>query len=247
MEDVHGGHNHHGHFHLEKALYWVIIFKNTSYMQIQIENLVPVPLRDKIMQRSSDIWNRQVTFTPGSFTKIKAPSGTGKTTLVHYLYHIRTDYTGQVLVNSKPWTSYSKDAIAGMRQEQVSVIFQDLRILEQLTALENIELKRLMNAEPYCTADKVKEMAARLNVTHVLNQSGRTLSYGERQRVAIIRALVQPFKWLIMDEPFSHLDEENAERAAQLIAEECKARKAGFILTDLDNDTRFAYDIHYNL
>ncbi|SDF26313.1 putative ABC transport system ATP-binding protein [Chitinophaga filiformis] len=233
-------------FHLEKALYWDII-KNTSFMQIQLDNLVPVPLRDKILQRSSDIWNRPVTFTPGSFTKIKAPSGTGKTTLVHYLYHIRTDYTGQVLVNGQPWASYSKGAIAGMRQEQISVIFQDLRIFEQLTALENIELKRVMNAQPYCSAEKVKEMAARLNVTHVLNQSGRTLSYGERQRVAIIRALVQPFQWLIMDEPFSHLDEDNANRAAQLIAEECKARKAGFILTDLDNDTRFAYDTYYNL
>jgi putative ABC transport system ATP-binding protein len=222
-------------------------FKNTSYMQIQLENLVPVPLRDKILQRSSDIWNRQITFTPGSFIKIKAPSGTGKTTLVHYLYHIRTDYTGQVLVNGQPWASHSKATIAAMRQDQVSVIFQDLRVFEQLTARENIELKRVMNGQPYCTAEKVTEMAARLNVTHVLNQSGSTLSYGERQRVAIIRALVQPFEWLIMDEPFSHLDEENAQRAAQLIAEECKARKAGFILTDLDNDTRFAYDIHYNL
>lgn len=216
-------------------------------MQIQLENLVPVPLRDKIMQRASDIWNTQVTFTPGSFTKIKAPSGTGKTTLIHYLYHIRTDYTGQVLIDGKSWATYSREAIAAIRQEQMSVVFQDLRIFEQLTALENIELKRVMNRQPYCSSDKVKEMAARLNVSHILNQSGKTLSYGERQRIAIIRALVQPFQWLLMDEPFSHLDDENALRAAQLIAEECKARKAGFILTDLDNDNRFAYDIHYNL
>jgi putative ABC transport system ATP-binding protein len=216
-------------------------------MQIQLENLVPVPLRDKILQRSSDIWNKQVTFAPGSFIKIKAPSGTGKTTLVHYLYHIRTDYTGNVLVNGKPWSSYSKDAVAGFRQQQVSVIFQDLRVFEQLTASENIELKRVMLPQPYCTAEKVKEMAARLNVTHVLQQSGKTLSYGERQRIAIIRALVQPFEWLMMDEPFSHLDDDNARRAAALIAEECKARQAGFILTDLDHDNRFEYDTHFNL
>ncbi|MBW8686179.1 ATP-binding cassette domain-containing protein [Chitinophaga rhizophila] len=216
-------------------------------MQIQLENLVPVPLKDKILQRSSDVWNRQISFTPSKFIKIKAPSGTGKTTLVHYLYHVRTDYTGQVLVNGKAWTAYSKAAIADMRQTQVSVVFQDLRIFEQLTALENIELKRVMGGQPYCTAEKVTEMASRLNITHVLNQSGKTLSYGERQRVAILRALVQPFQWLLMDEPFSHLDDENAHRAAQLITEECKARHAGFILTDLDDDTRFAYDIHYNL
>jgi putative ABC transport system ATP-binding protein len=222
-------------------------FLYITVMQIQLENLVPVPLRDKVLQRSSDIWNREVTFTPGSFVKIKAPSGTGKTTLVHYLYHIRYDYTGKVLVDGRQWQSYNKEVIATMRQQQVSVIFQDLRIFEQLTAEENIELKRVMTPQPYYTAERVKEMAARLNVTHILPQSGKTLSYGERQRIAIIRALVQPFQWLIMDEPFSHLDEENAKRAAELIGEECRARGAGFILTDLDHDSRFAYDTHYNL
>ncbi|SFE69729.1 putative ABC transport system ATP-binding protein [Chitinophaga sp. CF118] len=216
-------------------------------MQIQLENLVPIPLKDKVLQRSSDIWNKEVSFTPGSFVKIKAPSGTGKTTLIHYLYHIRYDYTGKVLINGKLWQSYNKELIATMRQQQVSVIFQDLRIFEQLTAEENIELKRVMIPQPYCTTEKIREMAARLNVTHVLAQSGKTLSYGERQRIAILRALSQPFQWLIMDEPFSHLDDENAQRAADLIAEECRTRGAGFILTDLDHDSRFAYDTHYNL
>ncbi|WP_440132651.1 ATP-binding cassette domain-containing protein [Chitinophaga sancti] len=216
-------------------------------MQLQLENLVPIPLREKILQRTSEIWNQAVTFTPGNFVKIKAPSGTGKTTLVHYLYNIRNDYTGEVLVDGQPWDAYKKDQIASMRQQQLSVVFQDLRIFEQLTAVENIELKRVMLPQPYCSAEKVAEMAARLNVTHILNQSGKTLSYGERQRIAIIRALVQPFEWLIMDEPFSHLDDANAQMAADLIAEECRARKAGFILTDLDHDNRFAYDIQFNL
>ncbi|WP_343667413.1 ATP-binding cassette domain-containing protein [Chitinophaga sp.] len=216
-------------------------------MQLQLENLVPIPLRDKILQRTSEIWNQAVTFTPGTFVKIKAPSGTGKTTLVHYLYNIRNDYTGRVLVDGQSWDAYKKEQIARMRQQQVSVVFQDLRIFDQLTAQENIELKRVMLPNPFCTAEKVAEMAARLSVSHILSQSGKTLSYGERQRIAIIRALVQPFEWLIMDEPFSHLDDANAQKAAELIAEECHARKAGFILTDLDNDSRFAYDIHFNL
>jgi len=81
----------------------------------------------------------------------------------------------------------------------------------------------------------------------VLQQSARTLSYGERQRIAIIRALVQPFQWLLMDEPFSHLDEENTRRAAALIAETCKTQQAGFVLTDLDDDQHFDYNVRYNL
>lgn len=216
-------------------------------MQIQLNHLMPIPLQDKLQQRSSDIWNREITFQQGSFVKIKAPSGTGKTTLIHYLYHIRYDYTGQVAVNGQPWPAYSKNEIARMRQQEVSVIFQDLRLFEQLTARENIVLKNVMQGKPYYPSEKIADMAARLNVSHILEQSGKTLSYGERQRIAIIRALVQPFQWLLMDEPFSHLDEENTQRAAALIAEECKARSAGFILTDLDNDQHFAYDVHYHL
>ncbi|KAA2245077.1 ATP-binding cassette domain-containing protein [Chitinophaga agrisoli] len=218
-----------------------------SSMQIQLSHLVPLPLRDKLLQRDSDIWNKEVSFTPGSLVKIKAPSGTGKTTLIHYLYHIRYDYSGKVLVNGQPWQAYDKETLAGMRQQQFSIIFQDLRLFDQLTALENIELKRTMTPKPYCTKEKVQEMAARLQVSHVLPQSARTLSYGERQRIAIIRALVQPFTWLLMDEPFSHLDEDNTQRAAGLIAEECRARQAGFILTDLDNDQHFDYTVYHRL
>ncbi|MCW3462340.1 ATP-binding cassette domain-containing protein [Chitinophaga nivalis] len=216
-------------------------------MQIQISHLMPIPLQEKLRQRHSDIWNQDVSFKPGTFVKIKAPSGTGKTTLIHYLYHIRNDYTGSVSFANRPWPAYSKNELAAVRQQQLSVIFQDLRLFEQLTALENIELKRTMLPNPYCTTEKIREMAAQLNVSHVLQQSGKTLSYGERQRIAIIRALAQPFQWLLMDEPFSHLDEENTRLAAALIARECKDRQAGFILTDLDHDQHFIYDVHYQL
>lgn len=216
-------------------------------MQIALSAVVPVPLREKVLQQQSDIWNRNVTFNPGQFVKIKAPSGTGKTTLVHYLYHIRYDYTGTITVDGKPWPAWSPAELATLRQQQISVVFQDLRLFDQLTAAENVELKRVMHPQPMYGAEKVGEFAERLGVSHVLNQSGATLSYGERQRIAIIRALMQPFQWLMMDEPFSHLDDANAGKAAKLIAEECSRRNAGFILTDLDHDTRFDYHATYLL
>jgi putative ABC transport system ATP-binding protein len=216
-------------------------------MEIALHQLVPIPLKEKILQQKSDIWNSNISFLPGRFIKIKAPSGTGKTTLIHYLYHIRYDYTGTVSFNGKNWPAYSSEELAVLRQQKVSVIFQDLRLFDQLTAWENIELKRVMTPQPYHTQERIREMAEQLRVTHVLQQSSKTLSYGEKQRIAIIRALMQPFEWLMMDEPFSHLDDENATRAAQLIATECKARNAGFILTDLDDDQRFDYHDHYHL
>ncbi|ATL46675.1 ABC transporter [Chitinophaga caeni] len=216
-------------------------------MQLAIQQLLPVPLKEKISQQGSGVWNNEIQFEEGKFIKIKAPSGTGKTTLIHYLYNTRYDYTGKVLVNGNPWQDYNASQVAQLRQQELSIIFQDLRLFEQLTALENIQLKNCMSGKAYCTDAEIDSMANQLQVSHVLQQSAATLSYGERQRIAIIRALTQPFSWLLMDEPFSHLDENNTRKAAQLIADACKKRNAGFILTDLDDDQHFEYQLEYQL
>jgi ABC-type lipoprotein export system ATPase subunit len=130
--------------------------------------------------------------------------------------------------------------MAEIRQKQVSVIFQDLRLFTQLTARENIELKRILFT-PIYEASKIDEMAERLGITHILDNKVATCSYGERQRIAIIRALIQPFELLLMDEPFSHIDEKNTEKAVALILEECNKQNAGFVLCDLDDDNLFNY------
>lgn len=209
-------------------------------MQIELKQVVPVPLKDKFMQRPSGVWNTSATFGQGEFIKIKAPSGTGKTTLVHILYKLRSDYGGEVLLDGQEARTINDDNLALLRQNKLSIIFQDLRLFPNLTARENIELKRVLQ-KPYCEAALIDEMAAALGVTHILNQRAGLCSYGEQQRIAIIRALVQPFNWLIMDEPFSHLDNANIAKAAALIQQECNKRGAGFILTDLDDDSHFAY------
>ena len=209
-------------------------------MQIELKQLVPVPLKDKFSKRSSDIWNTHALFNQGEWIKIKAPSGTGKTTLTHILYKLRNDYEGQVLWDSKDLRNTDDTTLALMRQQNISIIFQDLRLFPNLTARENIELKRVLQT-PIYEAAMIDTMAETLGVAHVLNQRAGLCSYGEQQRLAIIRSLMQPFNWLIMDEPFSHLDQANMRKAAALIAEECKKRSAGFILTDLDEDDHFEY------
>jgi len=73
------------------------------------------------------------------------------------------------------------------------------------------------------------------------------LSMGQQQRVAIVRALCQPFSWIILDEPFSHLDENNSLKCLEVIAKECDQQNAGFVLTSLDDDNRFAYDYELKL
>ena len=213
---------------------------------IQLEAIVPLPLKDKLLQRPSDIWNKNISFKEGEWIKIKAPSGTGKTTFIHCLYSLRTDYDGNILWNNKDLKNYNTTELATLRQQEVSIVFQDLRLFPQLTAKENIEINRVLQ-EPYYNEEVIDTMAEHLGITHILHQKAGICSYGEQQRIAIIRALVQPFKWLLMDEPFSHLDEANTLKAANLIATECTKRNAGFILTDLEDDTHFKYSIKLSL
>lgn len=215
-------------------------------MQLELKHIVPIPLKDKFSKRGSDIWNKHLQFSKGEWVKIKAPSGTGKTTFVHIVYKLRNDYEGAVLWNNQYLTEITGDTLAQLRQKNISVVFQDLRLFPNLTARENIELKRVLQ-QPFYESSMIDIMAEKLGITNVLQQRAALCSYGEQQRIAIIRALIQPFDWVIMDEPFSHLDQENIIKAATLIAEECTKRGAGFLLTDLEEDDHFSYTQKLNL
>ena len=215
-------------------------------MQVELVKLVPVPLKEKFIQRGSDIWYVDLILHPGEWIKVKAPSGTGKTTLVHTLYKLRHDYEGRILWGQRDLKEILNDELAQLRQQSVSIIFQDLRLFPNLSAKENIELKRVLQ-RPFYDETAIVEMADQLGVLGILDQPAGMCSYGEQQRIAIIRSLMQPFNWLIMDEPFSHLDKNNIAKAARLIEAECRKRKAGFILTDLDEDDHFAYSRVLNL
>lgn len=209
-------------------------------MTIDIDHIIPVPLKDRLIHRKSDIWNKKLSFSKGEYIKIKAPSGTGKTTFVHILYQLRNDYTGTLCLDGRNANGMSSAELALLRQLHVSIIFQDMRLFPDLTVRENIELKRIMQA-PVREKNAIDEMAVRLGITHILEQKAGICSYGEQQRVAIIRALMQPFDWLIMDEPFSHLDIDNTNKAVTLINEACQERTAGLLITDLDEDAHFTY------
>ncbi len=208
-------------------------------MQLTFNQLVPVPLREKIALRQSGIWDKDLTFNSGDFVFVQAPSGTGKTTLVHILYGMRTDYSGSVKWGSSVLQASDAEVLAKFRTEQVSVIFQDMRLFPELTAWENLDIKRRLTNT--VTEEQVTDWLARVGIAEKRNALASTLSYGEQQRVSIIRALVQPFEWLLMDEPFSHLDHENIQKAINLISEVVQQRKAGLLLADLDANTYFPY------
>jgi putative ABC transport system ATP-binding protein len=131
------------------------------------------------------------------------------------------------------------EQLSVLRQGPVSIIFQDLRLFPSLTTWENLEIKRTLTDA--VATDEVRSMMESLGIADRADRPAATLSYGEQQRVAIIRALLQPFNWLLMDEPFSHLDSENRARAARLIQSAIERNNASFLLLDLDDNNLFPY------
>ena len=95
--------------------------------------------------------------------------------------------------------------------------------------------KKISKSEIELNKNKVKEWAEKLGILNKLDQPIFKLSHGQMQRVAILRALNRKFKWLVMDEPFSHLDEVNTSIAIDLIINEAKSQNAGIIMTSLNS------------
>lgn len=199
-------------------------------MQIQLQQIVPTYFeKDKI--RGSEIWGQEILFTKGEHVHIIAPSGSGKTSLVHFIYGLRKDYEGSVFYEMENIRNLTPETFSAYRQKNISVIFQDLRLFSDQTVRQNLELKRQLN--PYHPPEKIEAMAGRLGIESKLNNLAKTCSYGEQQRIAIIRSLMQPFDFLLLDEPFSNLDDANRLKAFELIKEECEHRKASMIFADL--------------
>ena len=213
-------------------------------MQLLLNNLLPTYFPETRKQ-TSEIWGKQLTFQQGDMVKIVAPSGSGKSSLMHFLYGLRNDYTGDISYGERAIKNFTAEDFASQRRDSVSIILQDLRLLPEQTVYENLYIKHQL--KPYHPVERIKEMAERLGIGDKLNSKCKTCSYGEQQRVAIIRGLLQPFQYLLLDEPFSHLDNNNSMKAMDLMMEEAKARGAAIIFADLERIDYFPFTQLYHL
>lgn len=212
-------------------------------MRLTLRHVIPAPLEENLRQQPSDIFANDCRFEHGKNYLVSAPSGKGKSTLMHILYGLRGDYSGTALLDDADVRSLKPDQWSALRSSKLAMVFQDLRLFLSLTAEQNLHVKAQLHPQADYVA-RAAEWAKRLGVAPYLSQKADTLSYGQRQRVAIVRALCQPFQWLFLDEPFSHLDAANARLAAALIAEVCAEQNASVIMVSLGDDYGMAFDQH---
>ena len=210
-------------------------------MKIKLQHLKPTYMSgDEIP--SSDIYLQpEVTFEQGQYYLIRAQSGQGKTSLLNFIYGASFSYDGKITYNEV----FNKKEVLRYRIDKLSYVYQDLRLFPTLTAFENIILKNKLTL--YKTEAQINSLIERVGLSHKRDTLVQTLSLGQRQRIALLRALCQPFELLLLDEPFSHLDDSNTGILREIIEEELQARNASLLLTSLEDNNFFHYNKKLNL
>ena len=213
-------------------------------MRITLDHIMPHPLAS-INHGEKSIWGNFIELEPATKVMLNASSGKGKSTFTMTAFGLRRDYEGILKYDGRDIRTIEVDEWTEIRKTKLSVVFQDLQLFPNLSVAENLMLKN--NLTNTFSEKELLEMLSFLEIENKWQQKCGLLSMGQQQRVAIIRALAQPFDWLIMDEPFSHLDEENTQRCLKLINDRANDLKAGFVLTTLGDNHGFNYDKELNL
>lgn len=208
-------------------------------MQIRLSNLKPTYMSEAELSGSDIYLQNEVVFQKGQRYLLKANSGHGKSSVLNFIYGSNFNYTGEV--------SYSieETSIFSLRKTEISYVFQDFKLFPSLTLFENIQLKNKLTH--YKSTEQIDALIEKMQLTHRRDSLVGTLSLGQRQRAAVIRALCQPFSFLLLDEPFSHLDNSNIKIIVEILNKELEERQAAVIITALDDLPFFEFDKTINL
>ena len=161
-----------------------------------------------------------ITFTieQGEFTIIVGPSGAGKTTVLNMLGGMDTCDEGSIRLDDREISRYTRRQLTEYRRYDVGFVFQFYNLVQNLTALENVELAAEICREPL----DARETLAHVGLEDRLNNFPAQLSGGEQQRVSIARALAKNPKILLCDEPTGALDYKTGKTILQLLQDTCR-------------------------
>lgn len=184
--------------------------------------------------QASEVWETDsLSFSRGCRLCIQAESGSGKTSLISFIYGNRRDFKGEILFDSTPVRDLDVERWCELRRRSLALLPQEMRLFPELTAMQNIRLKNQLT--DFKTEAEITYMLAELGIDHLKDRPAGKLSVGQMQRVAIVRTLCQPADFIILDEPVSHLDERNNLTAAAMVEREAEAQGAGIITTSVGN------------
>ncbi len=216
----------------------------SSLTTITLHNVLP----EVFVQRTdinSELWQQEVTFERGHLYLIEAASGTGKSSLCAYLSGYRTDYRGTIAFDGRDIRSQRHSDWTALRQHTLSHMYQELRLFPELTAWENVEIKNQLTHHK--SSAEIEAWFDALGIAEKRDTRLAHMSFGQQQRVALIRALCQPFDFLLADEPVSHLDQENSRILGEIMTEEARSQGAAVIVTSIGHHMPLSYEKTYRL
>lgn len=187
----------------------------------------------------------ELAFQSGTKTAIIGPSGFGKTTLLNLISGIYIPQKGQIEVNNTMVNTLGDGDRRTFRLTSIGFIFQDFKLLDYLKVFDNIILPFRINKALSLTADvreNAHEIATLLKIEHKLSKYPEKLSHGERQRVAICRALLNNPEIILADEPTGNLDPENKHKIMRMLFDYVDEKNSTLITVTHDHELLKGFD-----
>ena len=176
-----------------------------------------------------------LSIKPGEIVSIVGPSGAGKTTLLQIIGTLDSPDSGKLTINGIETSKLKEKELAAFRNRNIGFVFQFHQLLPEFTALENVMIPALIGKVKAGDAEKkAKEMLDFLKLSDRMTHKPAELSGGEKQRVAVARALINHPSVILADEPSGSLDSHNKEELHQLFFELRKEFNQTFVIVTHD-------------
>ena len=198
---------------------------------ITLTHVLPEVFRERT-DLTSEVWQQTLSLERGKHYLIEASSGAGKSSFCSFVYGWRGDYSGRIAFDNEDIRTLSASD-------------WDMRLFGELSAWDNVWIKNQLTGHK--ERKTIEGYFEALGIADKLQSPARLLSLGQQQRLAAIRALCQPFDFLLLDEPISHLDEANSHTLAALITAEATAQGASVIVTSVGKHLPLDYHHTYQL
>ena len=167
----------------------------------------------------------------GQCIGLLGPSGSGKSTLLQIAGLLDTPTNGEIIINGEKCNTLSQEKKNLIRKKYIGFIYQNFYLLDSFSALENIIIPQLINGSTYKSAKKkALNLLSNIGLSKRIDNKPRELSGGEKQRVAILRAIANTPKIILADEPTGNLDKKNSENVIKIIKDLVSHYKISFIV-----------------